>query len=391
MSQKNITLYCQQGNSDKVYIIEKVPTGADFAINFAYGRRGSTLNTGTKTGAPVASAKADQIFDKLKNEKLAKGYFEGAALSGYVYATSGGNVVNFPQNGANAGTTAQASQPTGINVQLLNAIDDAELENFLLDDQFAAQEKFDGKRIALVLDGGEVFGVNRSGLRCGIPLAFAVAVRNVADLCKRIYNTEILQLIIDGEAIGDDFFAFDLLELNGEDFRPQAYLHRYNRLKAILYAGQPTPPVANLFCSDLIRGQQAKRNFFAAAKSTGAEGVVFKLTGATYEAGRPNSGGSQRKYKFVTDATCLVSGQNGAKRSVSLQVLDGRGGLIDIGNCTIPVNFDIPKFGALVEIRYLYAYRNGSLYQPVYQGERTDKTAPDAYDTLKFKAEALAA
>lgn len=390
MSQKQITLYCQQGNSDKVYIIEKVPTGSEFVINFAYGRRGSTLNTGTKTAAPVADAKADQIFDKLKNEKLAKGYFEGAPLSGYVYATSGGNVVNFPQT--NGGAQAQTAQPTGINVQLLNAIEDAELENFFLDDNFAAQEKFDGKRIALVLDGGEIFGVNRKGLRCGIPQTFSAAVRNIADLCKQVFSTDVLQLIIDGEAIGDNFFAFDLLELNGEDFRPQAYLHRYNRLKTILCAGQPAPTIANVFCSDLIRGQQAKRDFFAAAKNRGAEGVVFKMTGATYEAGRPNSGGSQRKYKFVDSATCLVSGQNGTKNSVSLQVSDGKGGLVDIGNCTIPVNHDIPKVGALVEVRYLYAYRNGSLYQPVYQGERTDeKTAPDAYDTLKFKAEALAA
>lgn len=38
MNQKQITLYCAQGNSDKVYIIEKVPTEADFVVNFAYGR-----------------------------------------------------------------------------------------------------------------------------------------------------------------------------------------------------------------------------------------------------------------------------------------------------------------------------------------------------------------
>lgn len=39
----------------------------------------------------------------------------------------------------------------------------------------------------------------------------------------------------------------------------------------------------------------------------------------------------------------------------------------------------------LVEIRYLYAYPGGSLYQPVYRGPRKDKETADYLDTLKFK------
>lgn len=386
-----VTLYNQQGNSDKVYIIETVPAHGGFMVNFAYGRRGSTLKTGSKTASPVSETKAREIFNTLRGEKMAKGYYEGAQLSGYVYSTASAGTSSSRPAPTNTNPGGVPSQPTGINVQLLNPIDDAELNNFLIDDSFAAQEKFDGKRIALVLDGGEIYGVNRTGLRCGIPLTFATAVKGVADLCKRVFNTEILQIIIDGEGIGDNYFAFDLLELNGEDLRSQAYLQRYTRLKAILNGGQPKSPVPNIVCSDLIRGTAAKREFFDSIKARGLEGVVFKQTGATYEAGRPNSGGSQRKYKFCAEATCMVGGQNGGKRSVSLQVLDEHGNLRDIGNCTIPANFDVPKFGRLVEIRYLYAFRNGSLYQPVYKGERTDKTSPDEYKTLKFKAEAVAA
>jgi bifunctional non-homologous end joining protein LigD len=43
-----------------------------------------------------------------------------------------------------------------------------------------------------------------------------------------------------------------------------------------------------------------------------------------------------------------------------------------VGNCTIPANHEIPNVGDLVEIRYLYAYRGGSLYQPIYEGIRND-------------------
>jgi bifunctional non-homologous end joining protein LigD len=57
---------------------------------------------------------------------------------------------------------------------------------------------------------------------------------------------------------------------------------------------------------------------------------------------------------------------------------------VSVGNVTIPVNFDIPRVGSVVEVRYLYAYPGGSLYQPVYLGARTDVDV-DNYAGLKFK------
>ena len=50
---ENITLYYRQGSSDKVYQCRIELAGKRFVVNFAYGRRGSTLNTGTKTNVPV--------------------------------------------------------------------------------------------------------------------------------------------------------------------------------------------------------------------------------------------------------------------------------------------------------------------------------------------------
>lgn len=46
----------QEGRSDKVYqaAIEPAPGSSDgYLVNFAYGRRGNTLTTGTKTPQPV--------------------------------------------------------------------------------------------------------------------------------------------------------------------------------------------------------------------------------------------------------------------------------------------------------------------------------------------------
>jgi hypothetical protein len=41
--------------------------------------------------------------------------------------------------------------------------------------------------------------------------------------------------------------------------------------------------------------------------------------------------------------------------------------------------------GSLVEVRYLYAYPGGSLYQPVYLGERNDVDTADSVKSFKFK------
>lgn len=46
-------------------------------VEFAYGRRGTTLSQGTKTNVPVPYQQAKRIYDKLVAEKIAKGYTPG--------------------------------------------------------------------------------------------------------------------------------------------------------------------------------------------------------------------------------------------------------------------------------------------------------------------------
>ena len=73
---ERITLYCREGSSDKVYQATIQPQGEGFVVNFAYSRRGATMNTGTKTEVPVDYDSAKNIYDKLVREKKAKGYTE---------------------------------------------------------------------------------------------------------------------------------------------------------------------------------------------------------------------------------------------------------------------------------------------------------------------------
>jgi len=54
---------------------------------------------------------------------------------------------------------------------------------------------------------------------------------------------------------------------------------------------------------------------------------------------------------------------------------------------TIPGKTPIPAAGSVEEVRFLYAFPGGSLYQPVYLGQRDDIAAEACIlGQLKYKA-----
>src|SRR5688572_6830118 len=72
---KKVSLYFNEGNSDKVYEIDLCDIGNErYVVNFRYGRRGSTLKEGTKTETAVDLQKAESLFNALEAEKRGKGY-----------------------------------------------------------------------------------------------------------------------------------------------------------------------------------------------------------------------------------------------------------------------------------------------------------------------------
>ena len=84
----------------------------------------------------------------------------------------------------------------------------------------------------------------------------------------------------------------------------------------------------------------------------------------------------------------MVVAKINVQRSVEVSLFQGRS-LVSCGNVTIPANHDIPQVGSVVEVRYLYAYRDSlALYQPVYLGPRDDVDPDECLvSQLKFKAE----
>ena len=353
-----VNLFYTNGSSDKVYqaSIEAVEGG--HIVNFQYGRRGSALRSGTKTKDPVDYEKAKKIFDKLIASKKSKGYTEDTSGEAYI-------------------NTDKADSVSGIVCQLLNPIERNEAEALCLDPNYCAQEKHDGERRPIERKDGAVSGINRKGLYVG-----GMATPTV----DAVNNLPVDSIVIDGEDMGVQQYIFDLLELNGVDYRKQPYSVRLEKLYEVLAQADQDilTPVETAYTTE------EKRALLARVEAEGGEGVVFKRLDAEYTEGRPASGGTQLKHKFYADCSAIVEAQNGDRRSVALSLLDESGNKIGVGNCTIPANYLIPEVGSIVEIKYLYAYPNGgSLYQPQYKGERTDVDPSECKTSqLKYKAAA---
>jgi bifunctional non-homologous end joining protein LigD len=348
---ENITLYYREGSSDKVYQCAIEPAGTRFAVNFAYGRRGSTLNTGTKTNVPVEFDHAKRIFDQVVKEKQSKGYTEGEASTPYQH---------------------NDQQPSGLLPQLLNSIEEEQVLQLTSDDNWCLQEKHDGRRLIVRKCGRDIIGINKKGNTIGLPLP-------VLDVVKG-FDADVT---IDGESIGDVLVAFDLLELDGMDIRFWPYRERLAALMNLLFSVQQR--VIKLVDTAFTTNQ--KLAMLKELKAGKREGIVFKHVYAPYTAGRPNSGGSQLKHKFVATLSALVAKIN-KQRSVELQLI-GKDGWVSCGNVTIPANHKIPQAGQVVEARFLYAFKeSGVLFQPVYLGPRDD-VAPNECLTsqLKYKPE----
>jgi bifunctional non-homologous end joining protein LigD len=334
MSEEKISLFYNEGSSDKVYNVELINSKitGDWHVNIGYGRRGNALTIGNKIST-VDYNRAKKVYDKLVAEKTAKGYKSSSSSPTPIYKTGG--IISTPED-------------TGIRPQLLNEVDEEDLEKYITDDNWCAQEKFDGRRRLLIKQGTKVKGTNRKGLVVGI----------TSDIEKDLLKLDVPSVILDGEAFDDRVMIFDSL---GENL---PYKERYQKMLNLLnqYEEKSIIPVSTAWTTE------DKRELLKCLRRCNAEGIVFKNIHSTYKPGRPNSGGDQLKFKFVTTASCIVGRINAGKRSVALTVYDSEFKLVEIGNVTIYPNQNVPKLGEIVEVRYLYYFDKGSLFQPVLLG-----------------------
>jgi bifunctional non-homologous end joining protein LigD len=370
------SLRFKQGSSDKVYnaaiiAVRQQSTDSElYVVNFSYGRYGKPLKTGTKTSAAVPYEIAKRAYEKLITEKQAKGYTPDA--SGIPYVGSQTTV-----------------ERTKYLPQLLNPIEREDIPGVFerFHNDVALQTKHDGERLILIYKDGELYGSNRRGLKVDLHPSTQKALERFIEFMG------VTDFVLDTEDMGEYVVVFDVLEWQNDDLTEESFgiraivlenlsiLAKEAGLKDAIIFDIPVYP------QTIIGAEQ----YVQACELAGEEGVVFRAAKAPYRIGKPNSWGPCLKLKFWESATCMVGFVHPTKRSISLMVMGKFAHNhvipVGVGNCTIPANWSIPNEGDMVEIKYLYAYRGGSLYQPQYKGIRVDKVEPDTIESLKYKSE----
>ena len=258
---KNITLYCTEGSSDKEYQASIEETNGGFLVNFAYGRRGSALKTGTKTNAPVSFEKAQKVYDSLVKSKTAKGYTEAESGARYV------------------GTDLE-ERDSGLSPMLPSPIERDELEALINDDDWAFSEKMDGENRIIIVDAEGIRGVNRRGLLCSLRQEWTGEFMIPGDE----------RMVFAGEDMGDHFAVFDLIESEMTDEASDLVV----RHKAATYL---------VGTSDWTRivplavGSEEKRKLLAKVEAEGGEGIVAKRIRTAYTGGRHRSPCGGRRHR----------------------------------------------------------------------------------------------
>lgn len=341
---KTTKLVYQDAGSNKFYQVElrDYSTGSNrYHVVAHYGKIGSGLTT--RKGTHGDLNEAIEHFQDVVQEKISKGYRE---------ETSAG------EGPTPAATVSSCPHP----IMLLSEGGDVELEQAFNTPQSLLQEKIDGKRF--LVDTSSWKGYNRRGVATEIP-EWLVQGLDKAPRC-----------VLDGELLNDRYVVFDLLQLGSKSLHDTPYHERLQQLtELVLYLKQPGIQIPDTALTYEDKTQMVER------LKPVAEGIVIKWVHGTVSHGRS---GANVKVKFWKSASCIVL-RNNVQRSVGIGVLDG-GFMQNVGNVTIPVNAELPKPGDIIEVKYLYAYPQGSLYQPSYLQTRTDIVQAECtVSQLKYK------
>ena len=353
----SVALWSQAGGSDKVYQLSIEAQGGGWVVNYANGRRGGTLATGTKTKAPVPYAQARKACNDVLFDKVGSGY-----------VPTGGS--RFGEDMQAEAIATIAREASGHVPQLLAPVGEDDIEFYLTSDDWIAEPKFDGERRFVVVKDGAVTGGNRKGQTVALPKAIATEAAAIGR-----------DVSLDGEQVGDRFYFWDMTSVDGVDLKDKPWYERRVQMDMAAIGGtamRPTVPATT---------EKAKRKMLAEIRAAGGEGIVFKLRSAKYDPGKPGSDATWVKFKLWNSLSAIVGAVN-AKRSVGIELVGADGGRIGVGNVTIPANKDVPKVGEVVEVGYLYAYAGGSLFQPNFIGVRSDIDPEECLASQRvFKAE----
>ncbi|MBU0556847.1 MAG: DNA ligase D [Alphaproteobacteria bacterium] len=255
-------------------------------IDDAHAGSGDTLVEQGLTSVLTGRSMAEIAADKAGAQSLAGK--KGKEFSAAMEAAAEHNQKAARKRAPAARRSGTAKRPGFEPVQLATLVDAVPTGN-----AWMHEIKFDGYRALAAVKGGEVRIFTRSGLDWTEkfqPIADALAG---LDLPPALIDGEIVALDSKGNpdfsslqaALKEEgeatleFFAFDLLSLDGVDLRAASNIERKERLEALLHAAEPPLHVA-----DHVIGAGEKL-FETMCKASG-EGIISKRIDAPYRGAR---------------------------------------------------------------------------------------------------------
>lgn len=258
--------------------------------------------------------------------------------------------------------------PGVIMPQLLTPTYDDLFDRFMKSDDWWLQEMVPGERRLVANEGnGKWSSWNKKGDMLELPEA---VVEELNSSPLKAYT------VIDGVINGEIYRPFDILRFNVVSMMTRELRDRNDAFTTIL----TTMHVCPLRYFKLDEKETALALFQDKSESLG---VVFKHKRSEYKS-------DWFKHPFEQRATFQVIDTLPVNRRIQIGAYDDGRVLRDVGFVMVPDGYVVPGRGALVEIQYLHAIKNGGLEKPVYLGVRSDQFATDCQlSKLKYKTPGL--
>lgn len=236
-----------------------------------------------------------------------------------------------------------------------------------------AQFKYDGDRVVIEIDNGEIRVLNRQG---------QAKVRNVGPSHLRPFSAlHSGRWVFDGEVVGRTLVLFDLIvatdgahtwtrEASTFPGRHHALtiLTEVLGIPAVNEAAEGSPVVL----APIAVTAQHKAAMLDAAMAEQREGIILRHRDGTYESGRRST--TLVKHKLIKDADVVVTALHPVKDSVELAVHDAAGNLVQVGTAST-IGKGAVEVGQVWVVAFLYVTdpEHPRMVQPRLIRQRHDK------------------
>lgn len=259
--------------------------------------------------------------------------------------------------------------------------DDA-VAGFMEDDDWVAQFKYDGDRVVIEVDQGQIRVLNRQGEQ---------KTRNVVPAHLKPFSAlHTGRWVFDGEVVGRTLVLFDLITTTdgvttfSREQTPFAarfeVLEVLSRVLGIPAVGAASETSA-VVLAPVATGTQAKGAMLEQAISQQREGIILRMSAGLYESGRRAP--VLVKHKLIKDADVVVTAVHDSKQSVELSVYSPNGEQIVVGAASTIGKTDsaggAPALNQVWVVTFLYVTdpQHPRMVQPRLIRHRTDKAPAD--------------